>query len=80
MLTNRAKVLIGTIGAVVIVGGLSYPTYLNTKAIVALQNEKAIVVTKTVVVTPTSEPTATPSAIRIYTPAKASYVTKGVTK
>lgn len=78
MLTNRAKILFGTIGVVVVIGALGAGQYENTTQIVKLENQKPITVTKTIIVTPTIEPTATPSAVRIFTPAKAvNSVTKG---
>ena len=77
MPTNRAKLLFGTILAVVVVGGLSYTNYQNTKEIAKLESQP--VPTQIVkIVTPTLAPTATPAATfktRISTPA---VVTRGV--
>ncbi len=79
--TPRSKLLGATVAAVVVVGGLSYANYTNTKEIAKLESNP-VVVTHTVVVTPTVAPTATPAAslkVRIFTPAKATNtVTKGV--
>ena len=78
MFTNRAKILFGTLIAVIAVGGLSYGNVKNAQEIVKLENNP-MVITKTVIVTPTLEPTATPSAVKIFTPAKAvNPATKGV--
>ena len=80
MFTNRSKILLGTVVFVASVAGLSYVQYGQQKEILSLKQPAPITVTKTVVVTPTIAPTATPSATRIYTPAKANFVTKGVSK
>lgn len=79
MFTNRAKLLGGTIVAVIVVGSLAYGQYQNTKEIAKLDSNP-VVVTKTVVVSPTVVPTATPSAGLKYTPVRASSAaaTKGV--
>ena len=79
-LTPRAKILGVTVLGLVVVGGLSYANYTNTKEIAKLESNP-VVITHTIVVTPTVAPTATPSAVRIFTPAKAvNTVTKGVAK
>lgn len=82
MFTNRAKTLGVTLVALVVVGGLSYGQYVTTKQVANLTaNQMPVIVTKTVVVTPTNVPTATPAGTRIFTPAKAvNTVTKGVAR
>lgn len=79
MFTNRAKALGATILGVVVVGALSYGQYQNTKEIANIK-ANPVVVTKTVVVTPTATPSAAlnvtaavkSGGIKIYIPASAS--------
>jgi len=85
MFTNRAKILLGTIIAVIVVGGLSYSQYTTDKQVAILTaHQEPVVVTKTVIVTPTSVPTATPAATVkktvtiIPTRTSSASVTKGV--
>ena len=85
MFTNRAKALGVTAIAVVVVGGLSYGQYVTTKQVANLTaNQTPVVVSKIVVVTPTTVPTATPAAGLKYTPVTRigtpASVTKGVAK
>ena len=64
--TTRFLTKVGIIVALLIAGGLVYNQYTQSKAIVALETQPAVVVTKEVVVTAT--PTATPSASLKYVP------------
>ena len=78
MFTNRAKALGVTVLAVVVVGGLSYANYTNSKEIAKLESIP-VVITKTVIVTPTIEPTATQAGALKFVPrASSAAATKGV--
>lgn len=82
MFTQRAKVLAGIVVFVLAVGGLSYVQEVQQKEIVSLKQPVPITLTKTIVVTPTNVPTATPAAGLKYTPVVKAVVlpTKEVTK
>lgn len=75
MFTPRAKLLGATIAFVVAVGGLSYAQYTTDKQVAKLSNPTPVVEKVTIVVTPTSVPTATPAAelkitsVKVVTPA-----------
>lgn len=68
MMTERGKILVATVLAIAVVGGLSYVQYGQEKQIESLKQSAPITVTKIVEVTPTSIPTATPAATLKYTP------------
>lgn len=80
------KEFIAVVAGVLIVAGTSLGLVSVQKEVTALQNEPTpMPVIKTVVITPTSIPTATPEAklkpvVRIGTPASAVNVTKGAAK
>ncbi len=79
MFTPRAKILGATVAAVVVVGGLSYAQLQTQEQVAKLTADQTpVVITKTIVVTPTVEPTATPAGVLKFTPVKS--VTKGVSK
>lgn len=80
--TPRSKILGATLAAVVVVGGLSYANYQNTKQIANLTaHQIPVVVTKVVEVTPTTVPTATPAGSLKFVPRASSVsATKGVAK
>jgi len=87
MFTNRAKALGVTVLAVVVVGGLSYANYTNSKEIAKLESIP-VVITKTVIVTPTVNPgqpdfSITPTAgqagaLKFVPRASSAAATKGV--
>ena len=78
MFTPRAKILGATIVFIAAIGGLSYAQYTTDKQVVKLSNPTPVVEKVTVVVTPTSVPTATPEAslkvtnVKIGTPVSAT--------
>lgn len=74
-LKNPGAVVVG--GAIVLAfGAIAVNQYITNKEVATLK-PNPVVLEKVVVVTPTTVPTATPSAIRIFTPASA---TRGVVK
>ncbi|MDE2031388.1 MAG: hypothetical protein KGI58_03985 [Patescibacteria group bacterium] len=79
MFTQRSKILGATLLGVVVVGALSYGQYQNTKEIANIK-ASPVVVTKTVVVTPTVEPTATPAASLKFVPRASSASASKVVK
>lgn len=88
MLTDRAYLLFGIIIFIVAIGGLSYAQYTQQKEINSLIQPAPITVIKRTVITPTTIPTASPTATLKYVPvtrvgtaAKATNIpTKGVVK
>lgn len=70
MITKIGALIIGA-GIVLAFGGVATSQYFTAKQVENLKGEP-VIVTKTIIVTPTNVPTATPSAVKVFIPKKVS--------
>ena len=69
MLTQRFKILVGSVAAIAVAGGLAVNQYQQQVELNSVANRPAMQVVHEVVVTAAPSPTATPSAyLRVYKP------------